>query len=275
METPAAHCKEESELLKLLKEVHEILSKALNSLNGTTPPTHESSYLCSAADSVCLAADGYIFLRENGRVNASKLLIRPMVEAALFASAVVNVKGFYFRKRYSEFVDEGKLRGNAPQMKAQVKKASSDLAAILQKGDPTYPIKEGAVSVFDAAHAVGMRDVYEIVYRMYCQYTHGSAKAARGEFDGVPNGGESTFHDGDLKLTVALNTIEALTGASPGPFFTSVAYRKMKVKYSAKLTSKEEELLQFEDDRTDESLDGLAERIGSDVGNRVAKRYHR
>ncbi len=170
-----------------------MLSKALNSLNGITPPTHESSYLCSAADSVCLAADGYIFLRENGRVNASKLLIRPMVEAALFASAVVNVKGFYFRKRYSEFVEEGKLRGSAPQITAQTKKASSDLAAILKKGDPTYPIKEARVSVFDAAHAVGMRDVYEIVYRMYCQYTHGNAKATRGEFDRLTDPNDTFF----------------------------------------------------------------------------------
>ena len=185
METPASHCKEETELLSLLKEAHEILFNALNSLSGTTPPTHESSFLCSAADSACVAADGYILLRENGRVNASKLLIRPMVEAALFATAVVKRKGFYFRKRFSELVEEGKLRGNAPQVKAQVEKASDDLAAFLQKNDPTYPINKTVVTVFEAAHEADLEGVYQVFYRLYCQYTHGNRNAACGQLDGL------------------------------------------------------------------------------------------
>jgi len=172
-------------MLSLLKEAHGILCNALNSLNGTRPPTHEASFLCSSADSVCVAADGYVLLRENGRVNASKLLVRPMVEAALFATAVVKRKGFYFRKRFTELVEEGKLLGNSPQIKAQVQKASDDLAVFLKKNDPTYPIRRAVVTVFEAAQEADMEEVYKIFYRLYCQYTHGNRNAASGQLDGL------------------------------------------------------------------------------------------
>jgi hypothetical protein len=87
---------------------------------------------------------------------------------------------------------------------------------------------------------------------------------------GVLNGGESSLHDGDARLVVKLNTIEALTGSVPGPFFTAVAYRKIQIKYSAALTSKEGTVVEFEGEQTDESLDKLAQKVGEDVGNRAA-----
>jgi hypothetical protein len=72
------HGADEIQLLELLKQVQKILADALKSLGGKSPPTPESNYLSRAAVSVNKAADGYLYLRESGRVSAgAALCLRP------------------------------------------------------------------------------------------------------------------------------------------------------------------------------------------------------
>ncbi|MGD0253900.1 MAG: hypothetical protein ABSC01_14535 [Verrucomicrobiota bacterium] len=66
----------EIEFLKFLKELQPILVKALDSLGGKKPSDAGSSYLGRIAKTVNRASDGYLWLRESGRMDASKLLIR-------------------------------------------------------------------------------------------------------------------------------------------------------------------------------------------------------
>ena len=71
----------EIEFLKLLKELQPIIVKALNSLAGKKPANAGSKYLGIIAKTINRASDGYLFLRESGRMDASKLMIRPALEA--------------------------------------------------------------------------------------------------------------------------------------------------------------------------------------------------
>lgn len=103
------HCSQEVEVMKLLKELQCILTTALDSLANQKPPSAESRYVSDAAKSVNIAADAYIMLRESGRVHASKLMVRPMIDVVITASAVVKEKGFLFRKAFTEFDDMKKL----------------------------------------------------------------------------------------------------------------------------------------------------------------------
>jgi hypothetical protein len=64
----------EIEFLKLLKELQPNLVNALNSLAGKKPANLSSSYLGRIAVTVNRASDGYLLLRESGRMDASKLL---------------------------------------------------------------------------------------------------------------------------------------------------------------------------------------------------------
>ena len=99
----------EVEFLKLLKELQPIFIDALNSLGGKKPPDAASSYLGRVAINVNRASDGYLFLRESGRMDASKLLVRPALEAVFSGTAAMKDKAFLFRKAYSEWKEHKKL----------------------------------------------------------------------------------------------------------------------------------------------------------------------
>src|ERR1022692_2161194 len=102
MELPIEHCKEELELLNLLKELRCVLETALNSLANQKPPSAESRYVGDAAKSVNIASDGYILLRESGRVHASKLMVRPLIDVVITSTSVTTKKGFLFRVAFTE-----------------------------------------------------------------------------------------------------------------------------------------------------------------------------
>jgi hypothetical protein len=99
----------EVQFLGLLKELQPVFVGALNSLGGKKPPDANSSYLGRVAITVNRAADGYLFLRESGRMDASKLLVRPALEAVFSGTAAMKNKSFLFRKAYSEWKEHKKL----------------------------------------------------------------------------------------------------------------------------------------------------------------------
>ena len=55
------------------------------------------------------ASDGYLWLRESGRMDASKFQIRPALEAVFCGTAAMMNRDFLFRKAYSEWVEDKKL----------------------------------------------------------------------------------------------------------------------------------------------------------------------
>lgn len=178
----SAHCPEEIELLKLLKELQSIMAQALNSLGNKKPPTAESLYLSYAANSVNLAADGYILLREPGRVHASKLLIRPMFDIVLSATAVAKKKGFLFRKAYTELEEAKKIYEKNAANEAGAKKALEDLKRRFQE-EPGYPIECKQVNARYTADVAGLLPVYETAYRIYCEFTHSAMRAVQGQLN--------------------------------------------------------------------------------------------
>jgi len=99
----------EIEFIKVLKELQPIIVKSLNSLGGKKPANAGAKYLGVIAKTVNRASDGYLALREAGRMDASKLLIRPALEAVFCGVAAVKDKKFLFRKVYSEWEEHKKL----------------------------------------------------------------------------------------------------------------------------------------------------------------------
>jgi Family of unknown function (DUF5677) len=174
------HGKEEVQLLKLLKQVQKILAKALNSLGGKSPPSPESNYLSRAAISVNKAADGYLYLRKSGRVDASKLLVRPALEATFSGIAVIKKPGFLFRKAYTEWKQDKKLYAKNAAEKLAAEHALNKLVQIIEKANPNSPIKREEVTMYDAAEAAELLENYD-AYRVYCQFTHGAMRAVLGE----------------------------------------------------------------------------------------------
>lgn len=182
-ESQPIHGAEEIRLLELLKELQHILGDALNSLGGTTPPSAEANYLSWAAVSLNHAAGGYLWLRESGRVHASKLLVRPALESTFSGIAAIKDPEFLFRKAYSELEEDKKLFPIDAAGKKAAAEAVEKLERAFKMHCPNDPIVRKTISAFEAARVAGLQEVYEGAYRVYCQFTHGALRAATGELD--------------------------------------------------------------------------------------------
>ena len=179
------HGPEELQLLELLKEVQHVLAHAVDSLGGKSPPTPEAGYLGWAAVAVNRAAEGYLWLRESGRVAASKLLVRPALEATFAGTAVIKKHGFLFRKAYSEWEEENKMSVTDAARKKIANQTLENLKRAFRQNSPGYPVQCKRASVRDTAEIAGLLANYEGAYRIYCQFTHGALRAVRGGLDDI------------------------------------------------------------------------------------------
>lgn len=177
------HGPEEMRLLKLLGEVRPMLSTALDSLGGKTPPTPEAHYLSWTAVTVNHTAGGYLFLRESGRVHASKLLVRPALEAVFSGIAAIKSPEFLFRKAYSEWLEDRKLLPKDGAAHSAMETALRELEQKYQQQCPTRPMKREKVTTFQTAELAELLPIYEGPYRIYCQFTHGALRTATGDLN--------------------------------------------------------------------------------------------
>jgi hypothetical protein len=171
MKTKAARDKP----ISLVKELHGLLGQAIHSLVGTALTTPESSYLVWSTTHISRIASGYILLRENGDLYASRLLVRPVIESTFYVGAALKVRGLIYWKARSEADQDKKL---FPMIDPkQVDKDTDDFKNALLGLDPTYPIGERFVDAFQAASFLNWTATYQGGYRTYSQYTHGTLRA--------------------------------------------------------------------------------------------------
>lgn len=221
MSSKPLHGPQELKHLGLLREVQQILAHALNSLGGKSPPTAESAYLGWAAVSVNRAAEGYLWLRESGRVAASKLMVRPTLEATFAAIAVLKKHGFLFRKAYSEWEEDKKMFAKDAVGEQEAKRALEDLKRAFRQHKPDCPVVCKRVTVRDTADAAGFLDNYESAYRTYCQFTHGALRAVLGELDDTTD-----TIDTPIVTWCALQVLDYLQLHTPAELPDLVAFRK-------------------------------------------------
>jgi len=164
----------EIQLLGLLKDAQRVLDDALNSLGGK-PLTPDPKYLAWEALHVTRAAKGYLLLRESGLVPASKLLVRPALEATIWGTAVINEPGFLFRILYTALDREKRPVAN--------NRALADLKLAATQANPSCPIKSEQVYIREAAEVAKLPEAYAAVYGIYCKFTHGDMEAVQGLLD--------------------------------------------------------------------------------------------
>jgi Family of unknown function (DUF5677) len=125
-------------------------------------------------------AAGYVALRERGLIDASKVMVRPILETTFYVAAVLQKRGFLFRKAYSEALEEQRIPVFDRQ---EVGRELEAFKAALKAREPDYPIEERELSAWEAANAIGWQAMYGVGYRVYCQLTHGTLRAFVGEWN--------------------------------------------------------------------------------------------
>lgn len=174
----------ELESPQLLREMQAELRDALNSLGGRPLEGLLHGYIGYSVGYINRAVEGYIYLRESTRVDASKLLVRPAIEAVFRVQAVRKNPELLFRIAYSEFIDEKKWV--RPLDKDAIKLLERHWAQFRQAYHskyPEHPLSEKKLTAWDASEAAGLKGYYESHYRLYCQFSHGGFRASTGDLN--------------------------------------------------------------------------------------------
>ncbi len=176
---------DETKLLDLLRDLQAALGASLDSLGGKTSGGLVQSYLVYSAIHTNKAVEGYINLRDSGRIDASKLLIRPALEACIRMLAVGGKPEMMFRIAFSEFGEDKKWArplGQAESI-AAIDQQWQDFKKTYAAKYPQHPLNETTLSLLDAAQSVGLEKYYDSHFRLYCRFTHAAFRAITGDLD--------------------------------------------------------------------------------------------
>jgi uncharacterized protein DUF5677 len=187
----------------------------LDELGGRQGDGRLEHYAFYTAAHINRAAEGYVYLRESRRVEASKHLIRTAIEAFIRLQCIRKHPELLFRIAFTEFNEDKRWARSAQ---------GEDLANAMQAIEvnwvafveayrtkyPEYSLTEEELSLRRAAEYAGMEGYYDSHYRLYCRFTHAALRASIGDL--------SAFNAEDNRtMTVcALAAVEALVklGAS-------------------------------------------------------------
>lgn len=179
----------ETEPLILLGDLQNELAASLKSLAGKKPQRIGDRYHVTAGGYINRSAEGYLLLRTNGRIDASKLLIRPAIEAVFRIQALRTKPDLLYHIAWTERLEDNKwFRSVAQRQGVEYDESRNDQAwkrfeHAYRLEFPEAPLVPKKLTAFDAAEAAGLADYYGSHYRMYSQYTHAALQATGGHLD--------------------------------------------------------------------------------------------
>jgi hypothetical protein len=179
--------REEQCSLSLLCDIQQELANAVNSVDGKQARGALDKYYFYSADHVNRAAEGFIFLRKSGRIDASKFFVRSVIETMFRVEAIQKRPELFYRIAYSESaVEDPKWIGSAAKRagtgfdKDALSKGFAEFKAKLASQLPNVALEDKYISVWEIAEAAGYAHYYNSHYRTYCRYTHGALRAIGG-----------------------------------------------------------------------------------------------
>ncbi|HEV2208581.1 MAG TPA: DUF5677 domain-containing protein [Verrucomicrobiae bacterium] len=204
--TPQLAASIEAESFQLLRDLQDSLAGVLKSLDGKRGANLFECFLFHTSAYVNRTAEGFVALRQTGRIDASKLLVRPAMEAMFKQQAVLRQPELLYRMAYTERLEDRKLiepvyhraGKNYDNLDCrQWEQFKKEYA----KQYPNHTKAETKLSLYDAAKAAKIERYYESYYRLYCQTTHAAFRAATGGLK---------FTDVEDNRTMALCVLGAL-----------------------------------------------------------------
>jgi hypothetical protein len=160
------------------------LCDALNSLAGKKNNGLLDKFVMYMSKYINMAADAYVPLRKSSKLDASKLLIRPSIEAAIQILAVQKKPDLLYRIAYSARIQDRKLvRPSAIKSgwdyDAEDNKRWCRFEQQYRAHFPNHALEQKELSLIDAATTAGVGWYYD-VYRLYSRFTHAALTAATG-----------------------------------------------------------------------------------------------
>jgi len=211
--------------LELLVAAQHELRDALNGLGGHEGDGLLEHYRFWTTSHINRTAEGYIYLRTSDRIDASKHLVRPAIEAAFRLQAVRRNPVLLFRIAFSEFEEDRKwLQATAlktnPNAPASIQDQWNTFRTAYASKYPSHQLIEEYLPLRAAAECAGLEGYYDTHYRLYCKFTHGAFRATTGNLN------EFETEDTRAMILCVLVAVENLTllGA-PAPNIDSLKQR--------------------------------------------------
>src|SRR5262249_11551727 len=151
------------------------LEAALNSLGGRMSSTICDRYYLNASAYIHRAIEGYLVLRNAGRMDASKLLIRPAIEAMIRLQALRKQPALLYQIGFTEALEDKKWFRPAADALGETYDDQADppgwdtFEARFKEAFPDATLKREKLSLFEAAQIAGLEKYYNTHYRMYSQ----------------------------------------------------------------------------------------------------------
>lgn len=203
--------------LKLLEDLQAELRHALDGIGGRESNGAQQNYIVRTSGYINRAIEGYIYLRQSGRFDASRLLIRTALEGMIRVQAVRNKPELIFRIGFTEFSEDKKwARALNRADVAIVLKAIDDQWHEFERAYhteyPEHPLIEQTLSLWQAAESAGIEAYYESHYRLYCRFTHAALGASTGHLR------DFECEDNHTMASCALAAVDALASfGAPAP----------------------------------------------------------
>lgn len=209
----------EGHALQLLTDLQNQLQGALKSLAGQQAKAITDRYYLNAGGYLNRTADGYLLLRNAGRMDASKLLIRPALEMMIRVQALRTKPELLYRIGFTESEDDKKWFRPAAQKLGKPYDGTADppgwseFETRFKQAFPNVDLKRQKLSAACAAAFAGLMDYYNTHYRMYCKHTHAALRATGGYMDDLSD-------PEDTRTMVwctfsALDAVAAIGGSAP------------------------------------------------------------
>jgi hypothetical protein len=203
--------------LELLSRMQAELRDALNGLAGGQREGLYDGYLVYTAGHINRAAEGFIYLRQSRRIDASKHLIRTGIEAVIRLQAVRKKPELLFRIAFTEFNEDKKwvrstTAADVDKALSAIDKNWADFKQAYHAKYPEHALTEEDISLRATAEHAGIERYYDSHYRLYCRFTHAAFRATTGNLN------EFDREDNRTMALCALSALEALSSiAAPTP----------------------------------------------------------
>lgn len=153
-----------------------------------------------------------MLLREGGRIDPSKLLIRPMIELMIRLQIAGSKPELFYRMilterlKRNQWIEGAAKRAGTPHDKKLEVADWSKFRAHCLALCPSTDLKEEGISIRTLAKEIGLLDHYHSVYSLYCNFTHGALQVVTGTLDQL-----SDTRDNQTASGCVLSTLQVFT----------------------------------------------------------------
>jgi Family of unknown function (DUF5677) len=181
----------ETRTVETIKQVLEQLCSCLDLMGGISSRGVLDNFMFYSAKQMKESAEGYLFLREHGGIQCTKLLVRPMIELMVRVKAVQATPPLLYQiiftewSRYCTWIRLTCERQSVAYDSARHDAEWQKFKKHCEEQFSNTKLEEKKIPIEQVALAAQLHGYYDSHYRLYSTFTHGTLLAVMGILDEI------------------------------------------------------------------------------------------